>query len=52
MSVLQTHDRNKYDFFLSEQLKNNSICGNLIYGNFGSKFGPNLGQKMGKNGHF
>ena len=46
-SVLQTHNRNQYGFCLSDQLKIIFICKNLIW-DFGSKFGPNLGQNMGK----
>ena len=51
-SVLQIHKRNKYDFYLSDQSKNNFICETVIYGDFGSKFGPDLGQKLGKNDCF
>ena len=50
-SVLQTHNRNKYNFYLSDQLRNNFICKNLIFGDFESKSGPDLGQKMGENGY-
>ena len=47
-SVLQKHNRNQYGFCLSDQLKIIFICKNLIYRDFGSKFGP----KYGENSHF